>query len=129
MNKLSLSSFYSFEVLMYRVNKDEQELLQQRRVSNVSLDVGFVTDFTVHKLEDIGMHVRFVIIDTSKYMPGMKPLALLAWPNNGSQPVTLRYGFNTSNNGILKRLQFDIEKFKSCVFEFEVAHMKSHGLY
>lgn len=129
MNKLSLSGVYSFEVLMYRVTKDDQELLQRQSVSNVSLDSGFVKDFTVHKIEEIGMNVRFVVLDTTTYMPGMRPLALLAWPNNGDKPITLRFGFNTTGNDVLKRLKFDVDRFKSCVFEFEVAHMKGQVLY
>lgn len=84
----------------------------------------FVKEFTVTKLTDIGMQAKFVIFDNTAYLQGMKPLCLLAWPNSSSNPVLLRFKRNISDNMLMRRMQFEIKNFKSCVFEYDTNCMK-----
>lgn len=120
---------YSFDILMYRVNGNDDELIDKFSSGLLDVNTNFIKDFTTVALDDIGMHVRFVVFDNTPYLPGMKPLALLAWPNGSSEPVPIRYNFNTSDNILLKRVAFEVRSFKNCVFEFDTNVMRTKILY
>lgn len=125
MNTSVINGYYTFDILMYKVNStNDMELVQHFSNINTKVSNNFVKEFSVHKLDDIGMHVQFVIIDTTAYLPGMRPLAFLAWPNNSDVPIVVKFKFNTTENMELRRVEFDVPRFKSCVVEYDISHMK-----
>ena len=106
---------YSFEILMYM----NDILVAHHIEKDKSLVNGtFVKEFTAIKLDDIGSRVQFVVIDTTLYLPGMRPLGFLAWPNNSDTPVLIQFENNSTMNITNKRRNFFMNQFKSCVFEF-----------
>ena len=114
---------YTFSILMYV----DDELVGTHMEKNRESGRGgsFVREFNVAKLEEIGRRCSFVVIDSSNYRPGMRPLGLLAWPNSADTPVRIRFDTNVTNNVSLRRRSFVIEQFKSCVFEFDDGYMNS----
>ena len=121
---------YAFDIFLYSVEGEDQVLIDRFSSGTLSIESNFIKEFSVAKLEDIGMHVRFVVFDSTPYFPGMKPLALFAWPNGKDDtPKSIRFTVNTGDNLLMKRFQFDVERFKSCVFEFDTLFMRNKLLY
>lgn len=120
-----LNGLYSFDILMYRLDLEEDTIVQRHSVSGQTIQNNYIKEFSVFNLDDIGMRVRFVVFDNTTYLPGMQPLAILAWLNNNTDPIMVRFDLNTSNNTLTKRKAFDAPNFKSCVFEFDTAFMKN----
>jgi len=128
-----LKGRYTFDIFLYRIVKDtegneEQELYDHFSMNGGTIYNNFVKEFTVTRLTDIGMYARFVVFDNTAYLPGMKPLGLLAWSNSSSTPILLRFKRNISDNMLMRRMQFDVSNFKSCVFEYDTNFMKGRLL-
>lgn len=122
--------YYSFEIMRYKIKENgDEELVERFSSGMISLTSTFIKEFTATSLDEIGTHVRFVVFDTTGYFAGMHPLGLLAWPNNANTPRLLRYSVNTSHNPMTKRMSFEVVNFKSCVFEFDTAFMRTNLLY
>jgi hypothetical protein len=120
---------YSFEIFMYRVDDGEYTLVNRYSAPALDVNTSFVKEFSVSALDDIGMNTHFVVFDNTAYSAGMHPLTLLAYPNNSDTPIRIPFNFNTGTNLTSKRIEFDVPRFKSCVFEFDTADMRSKLIY
>jgi hypothetical protein len=126
-----IAGYYMFTVLIYEYDPDtlaNGDIILTFNSQDIKATTNFIKEFTVTQLEDIGKPVRFVIIDSTSYLPGMQPLSLFAWVNNSDVPRIIRFKFQSTQNQHLKRMQFDVPHYKSCVIEFDPVNMRTHAL-
>jgi hypothetical protein len=114
---------YTLVVMVY----DGVNLVDQVTISNRQLTNSLLLEMTASNTEELGRARRFRVMDATSYVEGMNTLSLMVTVN-GEKKQRLVFPRALSDNTYMRVSEFQVDFYKSVVFEFDLYGMSNRML-